>query len=165
MSQSRRARRMERRHKRSKVAGLSLVSMMDIFTILVFFLMVNSSEVEVMQNTEGVRLPESITLQKPENTLVVSINQDQIYVDGKPVADTKRALSNSLDTIPTLRMELDRLAALAAAKDPTASDFAATIMGDKEIPYRLLKKILATCAQSRYTHLSLAVNHIPGDEG
>ena len=61
-----RAARMSRHHKRRKQgAGLNLVSMMDIFTILVFFLLVNSSEVEVLPNTDSVQLPESIAETNP----------------------------------------------------------------------------------------------------
>ena len=55
-----RAARMERHHKRHKGgAGINLVSMMDIFTILVFFLLVNSSEVEVLPNAKEFVLPDS----------------------------------------------------------------------------------------------------------
>ena len=32
-----------------------------------------------------------------------------------------------------------------------------TIMGDKDIPYRLLKKVMATCTESDYGQISLAV--------
>jgi len=32
-----------------------------------------------------------------------------------------------------------------------------TIMGDKEIPYSLLKKVMATCTSADYGKISLAV--------
>ena len=65
MHKSKRAKRMEVRHKRHKAAGtLNLVSLMDIFTILVFFLLVNSSDVEVLPNAKDIQLPESIAEQK-----------------------------------------------------------------------------------------------------
>lgn len=60
MKSSRRAGRIRRHHGRvQRAGGLNLVSLMDIFTILVFFLMVNSSDVKVMQSTADVALPQS----------------------------------------------------------------------------------------------------------
>ena len=53
MVRSGRAKRMEKHHKRNKsTAALNLVSLMDIFTILVFFLLVNSSDVETLPSTK-----------------------------------------------------------------------------------------------------------------
>ena len=61
MKQSRRARRMERHHKRHKgTPSFNLVSLMDIFTILVFFLLVNSGEGEVLPSTKNVDLVDGI---------------------------------------------------------------------------------------------------------
>ena len=61
MVKSARAKRMEKHHKRhGKNVGLNLVSLMDIFTILVFFLLVNSSDVETLPNAKDLQLPESI---------------------------------------------------------------------------------------------------------
>ena len=65
MQMSRRALRMERHHKRHRSrGGLNLVSLMDIFTILVFFLLVNSSEVQTLPNAKDLELPESIADRK-----------------------------------------------------------------------------------------------------
>ncbi|MGK0261262.1 MAG: biopolymer transport protein ExbD, partial [Candidatus Azotimanducaceae bacterium] len=60
-------RRRSRGRGKGKTATLNLVSLMDIFTILVFFLMVNSSEVEVLQTSSDIKLPDSTSEQRPEN--------------------------------------------------------------------------------------------------
>lgn len=88
MQQSQRAKRMEKRHKRAKRAAgqLNLVSLMDIFTILVFFLLVNSSDVEVLPNAKDVQLPQSIAEDKPEVSVVVLVGEENILVQGEPVA-------------------------------------------------------------------------------
>ena len=81
MQKSQRAKRMDRRHKRSKLGGaLNLVSLMDIFTILVFFLLVNSSDVEVLPNAKDVQLPESIAEEKAKETVVILIGDEDILV-------------------------------------------------------------------------------------
>ena len=60
MAKSARAKRMAKHHRRNKGKGtLNLVSLMDIFTILVFFLLVNSSDVQTLPNAKDLQLPES----------------------------------------------------------------------------------------------------------
>ncbi|MGY8796845.1 MAG: ExbD/TolR family protein, partial [Woeseiales bacterium] len=106
MVKSRRAKRMERHHKRGKGAPLNLVSLMDIFTILVFFLLVNSSDVEVLPNTKDVQLPESIAEEKAKETVVIVIGDEDIIVQGTPVAKVKDVLALVGNDIPELRQAL-----------------------------------------------------------
>jgi len=157
MKMSRRALRMERHHKRSRSgAGLNLVSMMDIFTILVFFLLVQSSDVEVLPSAKAVRLPESIAEKSPKQTVVVTVNDQDILVQGRKIASVPEIVNGEGDTIDALKTELEyqaRRTPLAAGK--TQRDI--TILGDKEIPYRLLKKIMITCVRASYENISLAV--------
>ena len=159
MVKSRRAKRMERHHKRGKGAPLNLVSLMDIFTILVFFLLVNSSDVEVLPNTKDVQLPESIAEEKAKVTVVIVIGDEDIIVQGTPVAKVKDVLALVGNDIPELRQALlsqnDRVLRREAQQDIESREV--TIMADKDIPYRLLKKVMATCTQSDYGQISLAV--------
>lgn len=156
-----RAARMERHHKRHKGgAAINLVSMMDIFTILVFFLLVNSSEVEVLPNAKDVRLPDSIAEEKARESVVVLLTETQVLVQGRPVANVADVLAASSTVIPELKAALDDQASralLAPTGDAAVADREVTIMGDKEIPYSLLKKVMATCTAADYGRLSLAV--------
>lgn len=159
MIKSKRALRMERHHKRGKGAPLNLVSLMDIFTILVFFLLVNSSDVEVLPNTKDVQLPESIAEEKAKETVVIIIGDVDIIVQGTPVAKVADVMALRGNDIPELRQALlsqnDRVLRREAQEDIAGREV--TIMGDKDIPYRLLKKVMATCTQSDYGQISLAV--------
>ena len=160
MQKSKRAQRMEMRHKRHKAGGaLNLVSLMDIFTILVFFLLVNSSEVEVLPNAKDIQLPESIAEEKAKETVVILIGEEDILVQGTPVVRVSDAMQMRGNDIPQLRAALlsqnDRV-----LRKETQGDIAGrevTIMGDRDIPYRLLKKVMATCTGSDYGQISLAV--------
>jgi biopolymer transport protein ExbD len=160
MQKSQRAKRMERRHNRGKLGGaLNLVSLMDIFTILVFFLLVNSTDVEVLPNTKDVQLPESIAEEKARQTVVILIGDEDILVQGIQVAKVHDVMRQSGNDIPALRQALlqqnDRV-----LREETKGDIAGrevTIMGDKDIPYRVLKKVMATCTGSDYGRISLAV--------
>ena len=162
---SARAKRMEKHHKRSKPAALSLVSLMDIFTILVFFLLVNSSDVEVLPNTNDVQLPQSIAEQKPEVNVVVLVGEQEILVQGKPVATVADVLATPGNEIPDLRDALLAQNQRELGKDDGAiAGRAVTIMGDKDIPYRLLKKVMATCTAADYGQISLAVLQKSSDQ-
>jgi biopolymer transport protein ExbD len=157
---SARAKRMEKHHKRhGKNVGLNLVSLMDIFTILVFFLLVNSSDVETLPNAKDLQLPESIAEDKARETVVILIGEEDIIVQGKPVAKIDEVMAIKGNDIPALREALlsqnDRVLRRQAGQEIANREV--TIMGDKEIPYRLLKKVMATCTQSDYGQISLAV--------
>lgn len=160
MVKSARAKRMDKHHLRNKRSvGLNLVSLMDIFTILVFFLLVNSSDVETLPNTDELQLPESIAEQKAKETVVILIGEEDLIVQGVPVAKIADVMKLKGNDIPALRQALksqnDRVLRRAAQDNIAGREV--TIMGDKEIPYRLLKKVMATCTQSDYGQISLAV--------
>ena len=155
MKLSRRARRMNQHHARTKRnAVLNMVSLMDIFTILVFFLLVNATSAEILPSQKDIVLPDSTSEKKPLQNLVIAIDKKFIRLQGKPVITVKDALKNT-QTIKPL------FAALQASKgkDKNIVDKkGVTIMGDKQIPYQLLKKIMLTCAGAEYTNISFAVN-------
>jgi biopolymer transport protein TolR len=160
MVKSARARRMDKHHKRHRSAGaLNLVSLMDIFTILVFFLLVNSSEVETLPNAKDLQLPESLAEKKPEESVVILIGEVDILVQGSPVVKVADVLALDGNDIAPLRQALksqnDRVLRRAARDDIAGREV--TIMGDKETPYNVLKKVMATCTAADYGQISLAV--------
>ena len=156
-----RAARMERHHKRHKSgAGISLVSMMDIFTILVFFLLVSSSEVEVLPNAKDIVLPDSTAEEKARESVIVLLTDTQVLVQGRPVAEIADVNSSDALIIPELKAALETQAGraiLEASGDEAIAEREVTIMGDRDIPYSLLKKVMATCTAADYGRLSLAV--------
>ncbi len=167
MYKSARAQRMERRHERGKKGvALNLVALMDIFTILVFFLLVNSSDVETLPNARDIQLPQSIAEEKANETVVILISEEDILVQGSPVAKVAEVMKLKGNDIPQLRQALlsqnDRVLRRAAQDD--IADREITIMGDKDIPYRLLKKVMATCTTADYGRISLAVLQKSSDQ-
>jgi biopolymer transport protein ExbD len=155
-----RAARMERHHARHKAGGgLNLVSLMDIFTILVFFLLVHSGDAEVLQSSTDVELPESISETKPRETVVVLVTREEVLVQGQVVGRVADIMASRTLIIPELKAALqsqtDRVLSQDAREDIANREV--TILGDKELPYSLLKKIMATCTDADYGQLSLAV--------
>jgi biopolymer transport protein ExbD len=156
-----RAARMERHHKRHKAgSAINLVSMMDIFTILVFFLLVNSSEVEVLPNAKDIVLPDSTAEAKARESVIVLLTDTQVLVQGRPVAELAAVNASDAVIIPELKAALEDQvgrAILAVEGEDAIAEREVTIMGDREIPYSLLKKVMATCTAADYGRLSLAV--------
>jgi biopolymer transport protein ExbD len=150
---------MERHHGRHKPASLHLVSLMDIFTILVFFLLVNQAEVAALDVPKEITLPESMAMQKPAETVVVTVTPQQIFVQGTAIARTADVDAQQGLIIEPLRAALkqqtDRMLRATAAVDIGSREI--TILGDKSVPYKTLKKVMATCTDADYGRLSLAV--------
>lgn len=168
MKLSMRARRMQRNHRRMHVAEkLTLVPIIDIFTMLLFFLMVNTGNVEVLELDKTIRLPESSSERRAEETVLVKINADDVIVQGRKVASVADVLAASDDVIPGLRDELNMWAGrkLELTEAEKERGRAVTIMGDQEIPYSLLKRVMTTCAQADFRDISLAVAALPEGGG
>ncbi len=160
MEMSRRAKRMKRHHSRNKrAAPLNLVSLMDIFTILVFFLLVNSSDVEVLPSAKTIALPESVAEEKPRETVVVMVTDTDILVQGHKVASVEEALADNSPVLMPLKVALEQQAARILLKqgDGAGAGPEVTIMGDRDISYRLLKKVMLSCTLAKYGKVSLAV--------
>lgn len=164
MKRSARIKRRARHQKKTKVAGLNLVSLMDIFTILVFFLLINSGNVEVLETDDSLDLPSSNSERAPEETLVVLVNRDAIVVGGRPVAEINTLELTNNGEIVALSEELQHQASRKTnlTEREEQDGFAVTIMGDKDTPYWLLKSIIQTCSAKNYRDIALAVNQIPG---
>ncbi len=157
MKASRRAKRMQLHHKRSQKrnAALNMVSLMDIFTILVFFLLVNATSTEVLPSPKNITLPEAAAEKLPALTLVIAVDERVIRLQGKPIVTVKDALRGDKNSIRPL---FDALRVASTTVKGVADTKGVTIMGDQEIPYQLLKKIMLTCAGAEYTNISFAVN-------
>jgi biopolymer transport protein TolR len=137
---------------------LNLVSLIDVFTILIFFLLSNSTEVEILPSSKDVKLPESTAQESPHETLVVVVSGTDILVEGRRVAAVADVLKSADDLIPTLKAELDLLSTRQVVKQENQGKATAiTIMGDKDIPYQLLRKVMVTCARANFSDVSFAV--------
>jgi biopolymer transport protein ExbD len=150
--------RAERRNRNKTMLDMNLVSLIDVFTILIFFLLSNSGGVETLPSPKAVLLPESVALTSPRDTLVVVVSATEILVDGRRIANVADVLDTAGDLIEPLKAELDLQAQRQVIrKENEALSKRLTIMGDKDIPYRLLRKIMATSARANYSDVSFAV--------
>jgi biopolymer transport protein TolR len=159
MRMSNRARRMAVHHLRHRADGeLNLIPLIDILSVMVAFLLVYSTEVEVIQNSKGIEVPQSIAEATPRQSVVVMITKDDLFVQGERVASIAEVRAAPAPLIEPLRNALKR--PLLVGREVSERDLAAreiTIMGDKSLPYDVLKKVMATCTDADYGRISLAV--------
>lgn len=164
-TRSRRARRMDRHHKMHKTSPLNLVSLMDIFTILVFFLLVNSSTAPQLPNQKDLKLPESTAQKTPEETLVLVITPDRILLQGREVIKIAELIESDEPVIQPLQQALvyqNENRQLRETADEEADGRAITILGDENISYGLLRRILTTCQEANYTRIAFAAQQKAG---
>lgn len=146
-------RRAARKARNGSMVDLNLVSLIDVFTILIFFLLSNATDVETLPLNGNVHLPVSSADKTPRPTLVVVVSNAAISIDGHDVARVADFANAPDDLIVPLKAALDAVAGMAGARPQ-----AVTIMGDKEIPYQLLRKVMFTCAAANYANVSFAVS-------
>lgn len=166
MKQSIKANRMARHHARmQRQSSLNLTSLMDIFTILVFFLMVNSSDVQVVKNTDTITMPESVADKRPkEGILLIQIDAENIKADGKlvvSVADVKAAKEDqNIEALDKL-FESKAAQKKELTEEEKAVGLPVMVQGDQKVPYAVLRKVIASAAKQNFRDISLAVSQVP----
>ena len=165
-----RASRMVRHHKRHKGAGaINLVSMIDMLTVLVFFLLVYSTEqVEVLPSSKDVKLPTSLADNQVRHAVVVIVSEKEVLIRGQSVGSIAEILASESPIIPGLKAELEAeannvLKPVEGTEEDKIAAREVTIMADKELPYRLVRKVMATSTAASYGKLSLAVLQTPSE--
>lgn len=150
---------MTRGGGKRKIPAMNLVSLMDVFTILVFFLLVNTSNTEELPNPKALTLPDSVAEQKPEETIIVMVTATDILVKGRMVANVDDVVKSDKATISTViaALEEETQRVIGTSQKTLQATRGVTIMGDKAIPFKLLKKVMASCTLAGYDKIALAV--------
>jgi biopolymer transport protein ExbD len=158
MSMPKRARRMELHQvRRERDVELNLIPLIDIMSVMVAFLLVYSADVEVIQNSKGVQVPQSIAAEKPKESVVVMITKDQLFVQGELVTSIAEIRAARTPQVNALSAVLARpmLANVGTADELASREI--TVMADKSLPYDVVKRVMSTCTREGYGRISLAV--------
>lgn len=158
MKTSRRIKRMGSASDK-KVPAMNLTSLMDVFTILVFFLLVNSSNSEVLTQPKEVTLPDSIVETKPRETVVIMVTLDNILVQGEPIVSYKSVIASKQDAIVEISEKLKSLKGnvIGVSTKAVAESNEVTILSHKTVPFKVLKKVMSSCTFAGYEKISMAV--------
>ena len=157
MRNTRRIKRMSR--NRVKIPKMNLTSLMDVFTILVFFLLVNSGSVELLEAPKDVKLPESRVETKPRETVVIFISPEDVLVQGEIVARTADILGGNNDLVGPISARLAEMKEniVGPSTMAAAASQEVTILADKSVPFIVIRKVMSTCTGEGYENVSLAV--------
>jgi len=161
MRDSRRMKRMGRNKR--KLTGLNLTPLMDVFTILVFFLLFHSSGGDILETPKHIKLPDSVVETKPRETVVIMVSPEVVVVQGEAVVNTPELLDDSVRMVAGITERLEQLERniIGISTKAVAEGKEITILADKTIPFKVLKKIMSTCTGSGYGRISLAVVQKP----
>ncbi len=165
--------------KRSATASLSLTSMVDMFTILVVFLLMNfSSTGEIIYIPKDVKLPKASETKELKPAHVVSVTTDSITLERETVAklDDVKNMPKSEWLIPRLK---ERLAAafkdddVKATKDaaslrnnlpgaqktdkPKEEQHKVTVQADRDMDFLTVKRIMFTVTEAGAQEINFAV--------
>ena len=159
MKENRRMKRMSRGGKGVTSAGLNLVSLMDVFIILVFFLLVNSLSSDVMEPPKNIQLPDSTVEAKPRETVIVMITPTEILVQGQPVITTQEVIDSKIAIIEPVkqRLILQRKKVIGISTKVVSKSDEVTVLAQRTVPFHLMKKVMASCTSAGYGKISLAV--------
>ena len=146
-----------------KSPGLNMVPLMDVFTILVFYLLVNSSSSDVMEPPKSINLPASFVDSKPRETVSVIVTEYKILVQGEYVISTADVVSTTEPEILAIMQRLVELRKrVIGISEKTATDSGeVTVLADKTIPFEILNKVMSSCTHAGYEKISLAVMQKP----
>ncbi|HUX74601.1 MAG TPA: biopolymer transporter ExbD [Steroidobacteraceae bacterium] len=147
------------RSRRHRANHFVLIPFIDVMTILVVFLLAHTADVDILPNSKGIAIPQSISQQKPQPSVVVMVTRDSVFVDGRLIGPLAALIAAPGPVIAPLKAALiaqrDQLPGEAPRSDVAKREV--TIMGDKTMPYSVLKKIMFTCGDADYPKVSLAV--------
>jgi len=158
---------MARFKKKTENASLNITSMMDMFTIILVFLLKSfSAEGSLLTNADNLVLPNSASKKKPtEVTLQLAVTQDMILLDNQAVVPTEDARNIPPDAHDPIISKLEeRLKACLAAEEEmvrigalNAVQGKIIVQVDKNIDFDVLFKIMNTCGKSGYNNMNFAV--------
>jgi biopolymer transport protein ExbD len=147
------------RQRRHGANHFALIPFIDMMTILVVFLLAHTAEVDILPNTKNISIPQSLSDRKPSAAVVVMVTRDSVYVDGNLVGSVASVAASPGQVYAPLKAALmeqnDKV--LAGAQKLDIAKREVTIMGDKAMPYSVLKKIMLTCSDAEYGKVSFAV--------
>jgi biopolymer transport protein ExbD len=156
--------RQKRRTRGTNVVKLNITSMIDMFTLMVVFLLQSySAQGQLVTPSSGLVLPKSSVEKMAKEGVTVTMSQNGIMVENVVVVDKAayEALKMQKEfLIAPLHEVLSRYADESRkGAERFGSEFSGriSIQGDVEIPYNILTRVMYTCGQAGYPNMNLVV--------
>jgi biopolymer transport protein ExbD len=140
-------------------AGMMLTSLMDIFIVLVLYLLVNQSDGISLEPPDHVVLPDSGVDTVPRRSIVITLSDMDVRIQGVTVASMADIKATDEPEVEAIREAILRIKAAAQTqKDQAGLDTEVTIVADRFVPFKVLKKIMLSSSNAGYGKISFAVN-------
>jgi biopolymer transport protein ExbD len=150
---------MARGKRNGESTGMMLTSLMDIFTVLVLYLLVNQGDGINLEPPPWVVLPDSAVDTIPRQSIVISLTPTDVLIQGEPVVSIAEVSASPLAEIDAIRQRILQIKdAAAKQKDQIGVDTEVTIVADRAVPFKVLKKVMSTSSNAGYGKISFAVN-------
>ena len=158
--------RIKKHNVKSAETKLNLTSMMDMFTIILCFLLKTySTEGQLISPSEFLKLPNSSVEQPPEVGLDVVISKKVILVNHEKVAAVDDVMANDPGVVENgiIKPLRERLFYYSSQAKKMEVDYGVkfsgkiVIQGDENLPYAELVKVMRTCGSSDYPNMRLLV--------
>jgi len=159
----------ELRRNKQSTFPLQITSMIDMFTIILVFLLKSyaSSAVD-MAPSKDVVLPASTSSQQAVEALKVLVSDKGIYVDDKQIVALQNGVfpKSALDAqdekfvrplYDALKAQADKTKGIAKQNESVNFEGKVIFQGDQRLNYKILKKIMYTAAFAGYTDFKFAV--------
>jgi biopolymer transport protein ExbD len=149
--------------KKSVDHEIPLVPFIDFLVTLVVFLLTSfSASGELLAQQPNLKMPDAKNVVDLEIKPVIAINPDVITLDGRRMADTRTLAQEArVERMEQLIQDLETLKRNWSILHPT-DPFEGTVIlqADKSIDFRVIKKVMFSCAQAGYANISFAVNRV-----
>lgn len=150
---------MSRGKRRGESTGMMLTSLMDIFTVLVLYLLVNQGDTINLEPPPWVVLPDSAVDTTPRQSIIISLTPKDVLIQGEVVVSMAEVTASPLAEIEAIRQRILQIKEAASKqKDQIGVSTEVTIVADRAVPFKVLKKVMSSCSNVGYGKISFAVN-------
>jgi biopolymer transport protein ExbD len=154
-------RRRSRKQGKSDSAGMMLTSLMDIFIVLVLYLLVSQGTGVDIEPPEHVMLPLSGVDTAPRQSVVIVLSGTDVRIQGQPVVSMAEVVASDELEITPIRQAIERIKADAERRqDQAGVHTEVTIVADQSVPFKVLKKIMLSSSNAGYGKISFAVHQL-----
>src|SRR5207248_3829585 len=149
------------RGKKSGYASLMLTSLVDMFTIIVIFLLMNfSANGEVLYMSKDIKLPDAYHGAQLDRAPVISVSPDAVTFDGRAVLATEDLMKGDALNVPALedalRDERRRYETVHSSDPDHPFRGLINVQADKQIPFKVIKRVMFACNQSGFGNINFA---------
>jgi biopolymer transport protein ExbD len=154
-------RRRARRESMGDSTGMMLTSLMDIFIVLVLYLLVNQGTGVELDPPEHVVLPISGVDTAPRQSVVIVLSERDVRIQGQPVVSMADVVTSDELEITPIRQAIERIKAEAEQRrDQAGMHTEVTIVADQSVPFKVLKKVMLSSSNAGFGKISFAVNQM-----